>query len=90
MITTAKSSYIGYTLNKYYVPGISHVGVRLKQEAQSNNFQDHLDREDDLKDKICVDLVLIWRRIRVVQGQKNAICENCQKDKSVEPSIKFI
>ena len=65
MITTAKSSYIGYTLSKYYVPCISHVGVGLKQETQSNDFQDHLDREDDLKDKICVDLVLIWRRIRV-------------------------
>lgn len=71
----------------YQVPHVPHIRVRLEKEAQGYNFKDHFHCENDLKNHVRVLLILQWRHIRVVKSQKHTVCQNCKKDKSVEPPI---
>lgn len=73
----------------YYIPSISHIGVWFKQESEGYDFQNHLNRENDLEYKICIHLVLVGRRIWVIHGQKHTVSKNCQQDKSIKPSIEY-
>jgi hypothetical protein len=76
IITTQKSNYQNnHYLCAYYIPGISHIGMRLDQEPKSNDLQDHLNSEDDLEDEVSINLVVKRRQVGVIQCKKHAVCQ---------------